>query len=107
MEKVSHYYSQLLKLASTDESASLILLESLWPQIVGKEIARCSHPQELITGNLSISVTDPAWKSELNRMTKSLKQAINRFWGMDLVTSVSFSSDDGIKFRTPASDAKC
>ena len=90
MTKLVDCYSHILNRADDDET-TLILLESLWPQIVGKEVALWSYPYEFTNGNLFIGVSDPDWEKELNGMTIVLKRAINTFWGKELVIQTTIS----------------
>jgi predicted nucleic acid-binding Zn ribbon protein len=93
MEKLADLFSDLLSEASKDESVSLILLQSLWAQVVGKQVARCSQPKELYNQSLKVVVNDPSWENELKAMTGIIKAAVNRFWGQDLVSDVTIQLD--------------
>jgi predicted nucleic acid-binding Zn ribbon protein len=64
-------------------------LQSVWPQIVGEQVAARSEPVKLADGRLTIRVEPGAWAAELALLGPSLATAAAGFLGPDLVQEVA------------------
>ncbi len=75
-----------------DHEVTLIFLKELWPQIVGKELARRSCPLALQGSTLRVAVQSEVWREELCDLHRMLVQSINDFWELPLVEKIEFEN---------------
>ncbi|HTX60213.1 MAG TPA: DUF721 domain-containing protein, partial [Verrucomicrobiae bacterium] len=54
----------------------VVLLGAVWPEIVGDEVARCSHPVRLEAGTLTIVTRSSAWSQQLSLLSERVRSAI-------------------------------
>jgi hypothetical protein len=73
------------------------LLGALWPRVVGKPIAQHTRPENFAGGVLTLTVSSPAWATQLREMSDALQSAINEFIGGPVVCNLRIR-------RRPASE---
>lgn len=61
------------------------VLRSLWPSLVGNQLAAHTEPRALGDGVLRVAVSDPAWKTELRALETVIIAKINGLAGKPLV----------------------
>lgn len=64
-----------------------------WTEIVGEQIGKKSKPQSLRGNTLQISVTSSTWANELNLMSRTLIDKINKYVGAEVVEKIRFKND--------------
>jgi hypothetical protein len=57
------------------DSLLMDLISGQWPQLIGADIARFSHPFRFQNGTLEIEVVNPAWLYVLEREHKTILEA--------------------------------
>ena len=65
------------------------LLTPLWPRVVGKAIARCSHPLGFSEGVLTLAVSCPSWTTQLRELREEIRAKINTFLGGPIVKKLN------------------
>lgn len=60
----------------------------VWDAAVGPEVAARSRPVSLRSGRLSVAVESPAWMQQLSFLRETVRDAVNRALGEDLVREV-------------------
>jgi hypothetical protein len=68
----------------------LDFLAALWPLIVGSRLAEHTRPIQWRKGSLQVAVSDREWQEQLERMPDALRARINKWWGADIVSEVTF-----------------
>ena len=63
-----------------------------WPEIVGSHIAALTSKPSVKNGVMTIRVSSPAMKQELNMSRSRLINALNRAAGEDIITELRFIS---------------
>ncbi|HTA37855.1 MAG TPA: DUF721 domain-containing protein, partial [Candidatus Acidoferrales bacterium] len=53
----------------------MLLLGAVWPELVGEDVARNSHPQRLLEGTLLIVTRSSAWSQELSFLAERIVTA--------------------------------
>jgi Dna[CI] antecedent, DciA len=53
----------------------MLLLGAVWPELVGENVARNSHPQRLLDGTLLIVTRSSAWSQELSFLAERILSA--------------------------------
>ncbi len=61
------------------------LLTPLWSRVVGRAIARCSHPIGFSEGVLTLAVSCPTWTTQLRELREDVRAKINTFLGAPIV----------------------
>jgi hypothetical protein len=54
----------------------LVLLEAAWPEIVGAEVARNSHPSRIADGTLLVTTRSSAWSNQLSFLADHVQRAV-------------------------------
>jgi hypothetical protein len=54
----------------------MMLLGAVWPELVGDDVARNSHPQRILDGTLSIVTRSSSWSQELTFLAERIVAAI-------------------------------
>lgn len=54
----------------------LVLLEAAWPEIVGAEVARNSHPSRIADGTLLVVTRSSAWSNQLSFLADHVLRAV-------------------------------
>jgi Dna[CI] antecedent, DciA len=54
----------------------LALLEAGWPEIVGAEVARNSHPSRIVDGSLLVITRSSAWGNQLSFLADHVRRAV-------------------------------
>lgn len=88
MESLQSHLGDFLRTIGPNEEISLVFLQQLWPQVVGKELAANSRPRSLNKKKLLISVCSDVWKQELQGLRGVLTGTINKYWGFRLVETI-------------------
>jgi predicted nucleic acid-binding Zn ribbon protein len=63
---------------------------TLWPDIVGEQIARVTKPERVDNGVLFVSVTTAAWRNELSMKRPAILKKISARVGKGAVKDVRF-----------------
>ncbi len=63
---------------------------TLWPDVVGPEIARRSAPVTLRRGLLTVAVTSSAWVQQLSFLRERVRRALNEALGADRIREIRF-----------------
>ncbi|HLV00744.1 MAG TPA: DUF721 domain-containing protein [Acidobacteriota bacterium] len=95
MQPIHIFLSSLLKEASKDPERTLIFLKELWPQIVGQEFGRKTQPTALRGNRLTLTVTDETWLEEGQQLADTIRNSINRYWGLPLIEKLRFKLHPG------------
>lgn len=88
MQKVADFFPRFFKELPNDEAVRLRFFRSLWPQIVGADLAKNAVPVKLRGKELTLAVPNLVWRNQLESMTPNLVEAVNRFWGDKVVRGV-------------------
>ena len=68
----------------------LDLLTVVWPLMVGRRLATHTRPVAWHKGRVDVAVDDPGWQSQLESMSKHVREQVNKWWGAELVREVRF-----------------
>jgi hypothetical protein len=68
----------------------LDLLVAVWPIVAGTRLAEQTRPISWEKGWLKVSVWDPEWQQQLERMPNTLRDRINKWWGARVVENLAF-----------------
>jgi predicted nucleic acid-binding Zn ribbon protein len=90
MERLGTLLPGFVRRAAADEEVALIFLEKFWPRMVGLELARKTRPLALTKRTLLIAVPDEGWKGELSSLRGMFLDAVNAYWGANLVERINF-----------------
>ncbi len=60
-----------------------------WEAVVGPVLAAHSRPERLKDGELTVSVDEPAWATELRFLSGDIAERINQSRGSTVITSVT------------------
>ncbi|MEW6487860.1 MAG: DUF721 domain-containing protein [Thermodesulfobacteriota bacterium] len=60
----------------------------VWDTAVGPDVAARSRPLSLRSGRLTVAVESPAWMQQLSFLRETMRDAVNRALGEDLVREV-------------------
>jgi Dna[CI] antecedent, DciA len=55
----------------------LLLLQAAWPDIVGAQVAKNSHPARIAAGTLLITTRSSVWSHQLSLLTEHVLQAVS------------------------------
>ena len=80
------------------------IVRSVWPHLVGRQIAARSQVFQLYRETLIVHVPDRAWQRQLRRLERQLLARVNRLLGQRLVTGMDFRVDASL--AAPASSAQ-
>ena len=70
-------------------AATLAVLFSRWPDIVGPQIAAHSWPLSFRRGVLAVGVDQPAWATQLNYFEAEMRGRLDEALGAGTVTEIS------------------
>lgn len=90
MQKVANFFPRFFKELPNDEAVRLRFFRSLWPQIVGADLAKNAAPVKLRGKMLTLEVRNQVWRNQLEGMVPDLVDAVNQFWGDKVVRGVIF-----------------
>ena len=90
MENLSAFLPDVLRRVASDNDIALIFLKELWPQMVGKEMAANSRPQNLQKKRLLVVVPSEVWEKELTGLEAIFLSNINNYWRLSLVERIQF-----------------
>jgi hypothetical protein len=76
MLKLSRALSNWDPAAGAAEREPLTLLEAGWPDIVGAQVARNSHPSRVADGTLTVTTRSNAWSHQLSLLGEHVLRAI-------------------------------
>ncbi len=93
MDNLSTLLPDVLRRIASDSDIALIFLKELWPQIVGKEMAANSRPQNLRKKRLLVAVPSEVWEKELTGLESIFLNNINNYWRLSLVERIQFIVD--------------
>ncbi|MDA2926177.1 DUF721 domain-containing protein [Acidobacteria bacterium AH-259-G07] len=88
MKSLGSLLSNFLHSIASNEEITLIFLNELWPEIVGKDLALNSRPLALKDKKLILAVPSEIWKKELLALRHMLIKAINEYWKLRLVEKI-------------------
>ena len=80
------------------------IVRSVWPHLVGRQIASRSQVFQLYRETLIVHVPDRAWQRQLRRLERQLLARVNQLLGQRLVTGMDFRVDASL--AAPASSAQ-
>ena len=80
------------------------IVRSVWPHLVGRQIAARSQVFQLYRETLIVHVPDRAWQKQLRRLERQLLARVNRLLGQRLVTGMDLRVDASL--GAPASSAQ-
>ena len=80
------------------------IVRSVWPHLVGRQIAARSQVFQLYRETLIVHVPDRAWQRQLRRLERQLLARVNRLLGQRLVTGIDLRVDASL--AAPASSAQ-
>jgi len=63
---------------------------AVWDQVVGEALAAHAQPASIAQGRLLVTVSDPAWNSQLQFLKDDLKQKLNHLLGRSVVNDIRF-----------------
>jgi hypothetical protein len=93
----------LQKQLHRSDASLLELLAPLWPNVVGKGVARQCQPVSFASGTLTISTSCPTWAVQFRQLADEIRACINRFLGREFVKKLRVRVDPamgGGDFRT-------
>ena len=74
------------------------ILASLWPQVVGKPLARHCRPIGFEGGRLTMGTAEADWAVQLRLMSEEIRAEINSFLGSPAVKKLFVKHVPGLKF---------
>jgi predicted nucleic acid-binding Zn ribbon protein len=88
MKTIGYAIAQFIRGQGFERKLKEAEILSNWEKIVGKHIARKSHPEKIIDGNLILKVSDSTWRSEISYLSPQIKRNINELVKMELVKEI-------------------
>jgi predicted nucleic acid-binding Zn ribbon protein len=79
---------ELMRRYSLDRRARAQSAITLWPEVVGRDIARNAWPTGVAEGTLRVAVSNHAWAQTLHLMRGSLLEALNVRIGGDVLREI-------------------
>lgn len=83
---------QVLARVMEDPEATLVLLQELWPEMVGEDLARFTRPVRWDGQRLVINVPGEVWVHHLSDFQQLFAERINRYWRRPLVETIHFQT---------------
>ena len=77
-----------------DSQLDLQLLQSLWPSLVGPELAAVTKIVALQGTRVVVNVPDRMWRRELSAMKTRLLAKLNEPWPSSFITEIFFTHED-------------
>lgn len=90
MKKVQEFLPDVYRDLVHDPGAEEDLVLSYWPSTVGPLIACRTRPVGVFGRKLFVEVTDPAWRTELQGLSRRIAGQINDAVGHKVLWDVSF-----------------
>ena len=88
--KVGEYLDKTTRGMGVPKAGILAVVFSIWPELVGQEIASHAEPRTLRDGVLTVVVDQPAWAAQLGYLASDLVAKIAVFTGSSEVEKVEF-----------------
>lgn len=86
MEEISRILPMIFKKQVRCSEPRLVeILSPLWPQVVGKPMARHSKPVAFEQGTLTLECDCPSWCVQLRSMAEEISAEINGYLGVPVV----------------------
>ena len=86
MEEISKILPLIFKKQVRCSEPRLVeILSPLWPQVVGKPMARHSKPVAFEQGTLTLETDCPTWCDQLRSMAEEIRTGINGYLGVPAV----------------------
>ena len=63
---------------------------TLWDEAVGERIAKVAKPTRILKGTLFISVSNGAWRNELNMRKQEIVKRLNEILAEEIVKDIKF-----------------
>jgi predicted nucleic acid-binding Zn ribbon protein len=63
---------------------------TLWDEAVGERIAKVAKPTRMLKGTLFISVSNGAWRNELNMRKQEIVDRLNQILAEEIVKDIKF-----------------
>ena len=63
---------------------------TLWEEAVGERIAKVAMPTRILKGTLLISVSNGAWRNELNMRKQEIVKRLNEILAEEIVKDIKF-----------------
>jgi predicted nucleic acid-binding Zn ribbon protein len=77
-----------------DSQLDLQVLQSLWPTLVGAELASATRVVALHGATVVLRVPDQIWRKQLVRMKSGLLARLNEPWPSPFITEIAFTHED-------------
>ncbi len=77
-----------------DGDLDLALLQSLWPTLVGSNLASAARVVAVQGSRVVINVPDLIWRKQLVAMKKLLLSKLNEPWAVPWITEIVFTHED-------------
>lgn len=81
---------ETLRALGLERPLKVASLESLWPEVVGGEVAERTRPGPFSRGRLTVLVTDSVWLQQLSMLKPRLIAALNERLGEPLLQDLFF-----------------
>lgn len=88
MKTLAQALGQLLKDLGIENEVLLNQAVHLWPEIVGKRIAKISHAEKIDGNILFVKVQNDSWRNELVFLKKDIIERLNKRIGKKLVEDI-------------------
>lgn len=63
-------------------------LPDYWAEVVGSRIARISNIRSLENGVLTVTVSEPTWRTEVTLRSQQIRQQLNTLIGEELIRDI-------------------
>lgn len=100
-QEVGSLFQQLFKAEKREPLLVLTLLRHEWPDVVGEELAKKTHPLRLTKRVLWIGATDACWAYELQFFKIDLLSSVQGHLGNDAVQDIRFQATPADEFAKP------
>ena len=91
-QPVGDVLRSLLEETSLQSRMDELKAVSLWPSIVGEELAGLCRKPEVKKGVMQVGVPNASLRNELHMNRSRLREIINRTLGKDIITEIKFVS---------------
>ena len=90
MPSLGQVISEALKESGWEEPVERHQAMLIWDKVVGRHFARHCHAVEIKGETLYVSVTNPAWRSEISFQKNDILQAINKNLKTHFIKDIRF-----------------
>jgi hypothetical protein len=90
VKPAGEFMKQVLARVMEDPEAALLLLQELWPEMVGTELARFTRPLRWDGRNLVVAVPGEVWVHHLCELEHLFVDRVNGYWHRPLVETIRF-----------------